>query len=47
MTGSIPRKIAQAFTYEFMSKKVLLYKNGKKRFDILREYNLCTLLPDK
>ena len=47
MTGSIPRKERRTFTPEFKNQVVQLYQNGKRKCDILREYDLCAPLLDK
>jgi len=47
MTGSIPRKERRTFTPEFKSQVVQLYQNGKRKCDILREYDLSASLLDR
>ncbi|OQB51820.1 MAG: Transposase [Firmicutes bacterium ADurb.Bin146] len=47
MTESIPRKERRAFTLEFKSQVVQLYQNGKRKCDILREYDLSASLLDR
>ena len=47
MTGSIPRRERRTFTPEFKSQLVQMYQNGKRKSDILREYDLSAPLLDK
>lgn len=47
MTGSIPRKERRTFTPEFKSQLVQMCQNGKRKYDILREYDIGPTLFDK
>lgn len=47
MTGSIPRKERRTFTPEFKSQLVQMYQNGKRKCDILREYDISPTLLDR
>ena len=40
-------KERRSFTPEFKSQIVLLYQNGKRKCDIIREYDLASSLLDK
>jgi transposase len=47
MPESKNRKPRRNFTEEFKSQIVLLYQNGKRKCDIVNEYNLAPSLLDK
>ena len=47
MTGSIPRRERRTYTTEFKSQLVQMYQNGKRKCDILREYDIGPTLFDK
>ena len=40
-------KVRRTFTPEFKSQIILLYKSGKRKCDIIREYDLASSLLDK
>ncbi len=41
------RKRRRTFTAEFKSQIVLLYQNGKRKCDIINEYDIAPSLLDK
>jgi transposase len=47
MTNLISRREKRSFTHEFKKQMVMLYQNGKKRADIVAEYDLTKSALDK
>jgi transposase len=47
MTNPILRREKRSFTNEFKKQMVMLYQNGKKRADIVAEYDLTKSALDK
>lgn len=47
MTNSNQPKPRCTFTPEFKTQLVALYENGKRKCDIIREYDISGLLLDK
>jgi transposase len=47
MTNLISKREKRSFTHEFKKQRVMLYQNGKKRADIVTEYDLTKSALDK
>jgi transposase len=47
MTNLISRREKRSFSNEFKKQRVMLYQNGKKRADIVTEYDLTKSALDK
>lgn len=47
MTINLTRREKRSFTTEFKKQMVMLYQNGKKRADIVAEYDLTKSALDK
>lgn len=47
MTTNISRREKRSFSNEFKKQMVMLYQNGKKRADIVAEYDLTKSALDK
>lgn len=47
MTETKPKRKPRKYTYEFKQQLVDLYRYGKRRCDICREYDICHSLFDK
>lgn len=47
MTEQKKRKQRQTYTEEFKTQIVLLYQNGKRKCDIIKEYDVAPSLLDK
>jgi transposase len=47
MTMNIEKRPRRTYTDEFKNQVVQLYKNGKRKCDIIREYDIASSLLDK
>jgi transposase len=47
MTVNIEKRPRRTYTDEFKNQVIQLYKNGKRKCDIIREYDIASSLLDK
>ena len=47
MSEKTPRKVRRTYTSEFKQQIIDLYRNGKRKCDIIREYDIASSLLDK
>ena len=47
MSEKAPRKTRRTYTSDFKQQIIDLYRNGKRKWDIIREYDIASSLLDK